>query len=333
MTRSKKLLAALRKDGAAYRLIQQEYGIRWQGMTMLRNNFNFVFGSKELILRFSPAFKKPSTELQAELKWTAFLAARGFFVNEVVLTQSGKAYLEIPVGEELLYAVCFVRSPATAPQAEDYGPDLYRKLGDLLGRMHLASREFAPDASFPHWYEQSKTAAFPVLPDDERQLPQLLAKLNQRFAALPRPPEEYGVIHYDVHQGNYFLLRDQPQIPIFLFDFELTCQGWYLQDIAVVLYYLSNRNALVGKTPRAVFEADFLLHFQEAYEQHLPDITFDAELIQAHLLYRDLFVYAFVLDAWSGRLGLDESQQRFLHLLENNLAERSANYAIRTTRG
>lgn len=52
--------------------------------------------------------------------------------------------------------------------------------------------------------------------------------------ALPRDPVGYGLIHQDTHTGNLFLAKDGQMT---LFDLNDCCYGWYIYDIALVLFY------------------------------------------------------------------------------------------------
>lgn len=308
-------------------LLREQYGVDLSEAELLKDNFNLVFAQGPFILRFSPAIKKGLSEIRAELKWLSYLTARGISVNRVIPTNSGAQYLHIEVGEDKLYCVVFEKMEGDKIQDAEWTKDHYRKLGDLTGRLHQASASFQNevDQDFTHWNEQSKCASFNFLPEDERQLPLLHQALHQKFIALPRSPSTYGVIHYDIHQGNFFLLRDLPGSPLFLFDFEMTCQGWYLLDIAVILYYASNYNSAAGNVSRTEFEPAFLSAFQETYAAHKPDTIFNAELIQDFLLYRDLMVYGYVLEAWQGRVR-SEGDLRFLAQLEGNITERRARW-------
>lgn len=314
----------LLSDKALRQLVREAYGVDFSTAQLLKDNFNFVFATKGLILRFSPARKKRLQEINAELSWTRFLNHRGLRVNRIVPAKSGVLYLTIAVADEVLYLVAFEKSLGATMEGSDWNTQHFAKLGALTGQLHRASMDFQPqvNANFPHWHQQSKCAAFPALPEDERQLPAIHQSLHNKFIQLPQLPDQYGVIHYDIHQGNYFLLRDQAGAPLFLFDFELTCLGWYLQDIAVILYYASNYNTSKDTTARPAFEQQFLEAFVPAYREYLPDLVFDPGLLQAHLLYRDLFVYAFVLDAWVGR-ELSAGDQRFIRQLEENISTRS----------
>lgn len=308
-----------------HQLLLEEYGIHFGSAKLLKDNFNFVFATDQLILRFSPARKKSIREITAELRWTQFLNERNLPVNRIVAARSGELSLTINVAEEELYLVAFVRSHGEAITDKDWNTELFSELGALTGKLHQASLAFRPqiDDNFPHWHQQSKCACLLTLPDDERRLPQILEQLNRKLAAQPQQASHYGVIHYDIHQGNYFLLREAPENPLFLFDFEMTCLGWYLQDIAVILYYASNYNSRCTKEARGRFEQRFLEAFTATYQQFMPEVALDKQLIQAHLLYRDLFVYAYVLDAWKGR-DLSAGDQRLLDQLEGNISARSA---------
>ena len=78
--------------------------------------------------------------------------------------------------------------------------------------------------------------------DVERWLPPSEARALERFRqikahldALPRDAESYGLIHQDAHPGNFFV-DDAGQIT--LFDFDDCVYGWYVYDIAMVVFYM-----------------------------------------------------------------------------------------------
>lgn len=319
------LVALLQAHAPTRRVLRKEYGIDFSQAELLKSSFNLVYSVGSLILRLSPARKKGLAEIRSELKWLRFLAAKGLPVNEVVATKSGGDYLTLTAETSSFFCVVFNKIIGQPLSNAEWGAEHFRSLGKLTASLHRASIDFHPlvDEDFPHWYDQSKVAAFRALPSDERRLPEIWKSLHQKFVSLPQTPGTYGIIHYDIHYGNYLLQPDRPGHPIGLFDFEMTCRAWFLQDIAVVLYYASNRNTSFEGLQREEFERTFLNEFHAAYCKIMPDIVFDEVLIQDHLLYRDLFVYSYVLDAWRGR-ELTAGDTRFIRLLEANIAERSS---------
>ncbi|MEM9525490.1 MAG: phosphotransferase [Bacteroidota bacterium] len=321
------LVPVLRAHQPSNDLLREQYGIDLSEAELLKDNFNLVFACGDFIFRFSPARKKGIAEIRSELKWLWYLTEQGLLVNQIIPAKSGGNYLVFRVDQELLYCVVFEKMQGYSVQKADWGAAHFRKLGRLTGQLHKASITFQAevDQDFVHWHQHSKCYSFQLLPQDERQLSGLKQALEEKFLKLPKHQDNYGVIHYDIHHGNYFLLRDRPGIPLFLFDFEMTSQGWFLLDIAVILYYASNLNTTAGDQARAEFEKQFLEYFQQGYRDYFPGSSFDQGLIQDFLLYRDLLVYGYVIDAWRGR-ELTEKDHRFMRLLEDNIAERKVRW-------
>jgi len=59
--------------------------------------------------------------------------------------------------------------------------------------------------------------------------------LVNEFLTYPKSKENYGLIHYDIHRGNFLLVGSEKKL--ILFDFEMTCKSWYINDVSAVLYY------------------------------------------------------------------------------------------------
>lgn len=88
-----------------------------------------------------------------------------------------------------------------------------------------------------------------------------------------------------------------------LFDFENSCRGHYINDIAVVIYY-ARMNKLSGDDEG--FARFFLEAFRRGYEaeNHLPEE--EIQSIPWLLLNRGLIVYAYLLKIWPGDLNEEQ---------------------------
>jgi len=75
---------------------------------------------------------------------------------------------------------------------------------------------------------------------------------------LPKDRAGYGLIHQDAHGGNFFI-KDGA---ITLFDFDDCMYGWFIYDIAMVLFY-----AALGKEDMAAFTKTFMGDFLQGYAQ------------------------------------------------------------------
>ncbi len=128
-------------------------------------------------------------------------------------------------------------------------PARLERVGRFMGRMHRHAAAFVPPAGFtrPRWDWERLFGAASVL-DPARGNPVFDAAGRDVFAALARHadevmralgqgPQVFGLIHSDLHQGNYlFQGRDVHAI-----DFDECGFGHYLFDIAVTLFALRRR--------------------------------------------------------------------------------------------
>lgn len=225
----------------------RRYGVRDPKLTPLTGGHFadvYAFGKDgvECVLRVIP----PNDEIDARaaaaiLDWMAYLAEHGGAVTRPVRSQSG-AYVEVIVDGSGTY-VATVCERARGVLAETLGADawseaLISELGRTTGRMHAIAETYRPaDGSLrrPAWNEIGN-CFHPMESLDESQAG-VRARLDEvmgRVSALPRTEEDYGLIHADLHGGNFFV--DVERDAITVFDFDDCCYGWYAMDVAMALF-------------------------------------------------------------------------------------------------
>ena len=94
------------------------------------------------------------------------------------------------------------------------------------------------------------------------------AEVHQKFSAnraylraLPKTAESYGLIHQDAHAGNFFVHEGQ----ITLFDFADACYGYFINDIAMVLFYALTQAEAELKMTRLHLALHFFQQFWQGY--------------------------------------------------------------------
>jgi len=128
-------------------------------------------------------------------------------------------------------------------------PTRLERVGRFMGRMHQHAATFVPPPGFtrPYWDWERLFGAASVLGPanhdrvfDAADLDVFAALARQAddvMRALGEGPGVFGMIHSDLHQGNYlFEGRDVHAI-----DFDECGFGYYLFDIAVTLFALRRR--------------------------------------------------------------------------------------------
>ena len=110
------------------------------------------------------------------------------------------------------------------------------QLGRMIGRMHRLTKKYSPpSANFrrPDWDIGMDTAAEDYLPAGEERITSAWHSLLAQLHELPRNPDSYGLVHVDVHGGNFFV--DQGRIT--LFDFGDCQYAWFAYDLAMAFFY------------------------------------------------------------------------------------------------
>jgi Ser/Thr protein kinase RdoA (MazF antagonist) len=101
---------------------------------------------------------------------------------------------------------------------------------------------------------------------------------------LARDNASYGLIHQDAHGSN--LLVDEAGV-ITLFDFDECAYSWFINDIAIVLFYI-----VMDAQDWPAFTRGFMTHFLRGYRQaHRLDPRWLKE-IPCFLKLREIELYA-----------------------------------------
>jgi len=244
------------------------YGIANNKIRLLDGFESFIYEyqqeSREYILRISHSFRRSTKLIEAEVDWINYLAAGGASVSQAIHSQDGNLVEKIPDerGENFL-VTAFKKAPGKPPSAENWNHNLFERYGQLLGRMHVISKSYTPPNpgwQRPHWDSPEMLEIDRILPDSESQVLKKYNDLVKYLHKLPRDNREsYGLIHQDAHAGNFFVDQEGR---ITLFDFDDCAYSWYMNDIAIVLFY-----AVMGEQDEGAFSEAFLTHFLAGYQR------------------------------------------------------------------
>jgi amicoumacin kinase len=217
------------------------YGLNQAGLEFLGYSQNYVYAcqreSGKCILRISHGRYRTKIQVEAELTWIQFLTSRGIKACSPIPAMNGELCLAFGLDGDHYIVTCFENAPGQRLLPQEIGPQLYYKLGQLLGKMHRESAAFVVNegtAVRPHWFDSR------LIREDVAQhranLPdrfcESVSDLLHQLQELPVSSTTYGLIHGDVSFNNCFLYEDD----LWIFDFDNCEQGHFLQDVATVLY-------------------------------------------------------------------------------------------------
>ncbi|WP_010093777.1 phosphotransferase enzyme family protein [Ornithinibacillus scapharcae] len=256
---------------------------------------NYVYevyrGKETYILRITHSSHRSEEELYGELDWINFLHQHGANVS-VVFPSINQNLIEKQVAEDgtIFFACLFSKVSGVPIRSNDerFSEPFFESWGKEIGKMHRITKEYQPDAVFrKQWFEDDLFELEKYVPQEElviQQTKKVVAVLKE----LPRE-EGFGLIHNDVHNGNFFY--DGKGIHVF--DFDDACYFWHVSDIAIPLYYscyslFPNKN-MPGKEE---FANRFITAFMFGYQQEMEPPKEWETLLPLFLKVRDITLYA-----------------------------------------
>jgi len=260
------------RDQAARR-----YGLEPADLTELNAFENFVYEAESqdgvaLVLRISHSTRRTLDYTQGEVEFVRYLAAAQLPVSQPILSEAGQfveriaedadpGHYFVVTAFERAEGVVFDDAP---PLREKYWkPPLFRDLGRIFARLHNRAQTYKlsnPRFKRQEWYEYDVVDIDRFAPPDERLVRDRTAQLLARLQQLPRTPDDYGVIHADLHLHNFCFADGK----ITAFDFDNCEYAWFVKDIAVLVFYVA-RAASRGLREDAV--AAFLPPFLDGYRE------------------------------------------------------------------
>ena len=254
----------------------RRYGLAPSDLTELNAFENFVYEAENedgvsLILRVSHSTRRTLDYTLGEIEFVRYLGAAKLPVSQPLLSEAGQFVERIDDSEPGQYftVTAFERAEGVVfddapPLRERYWkPELFRDLGRLFARLHNRAQTYKlsnPRYKRQEWYEYDVVDIDRFAPPEEQLVRERTARIIERLKQLPRGPEDYGVIHADLHPHNFCFADGR----ITAFDFDNCEYAWFTKDIAVIVFYVA-RFAARGEREGAV--AAFLGPFMEGYRE------------------------------------------------------------------
>jgi Ser/Thr protein kinase RdoA (MazF antagonist) len=192
--------------------------------------------------------------IEAELEFMDYLHQNGARCVQPVKDVSGRFASDL--GE--FYVTAFRKAAGARPSRENWIPAMWKNWGRQIGLMHRLAKDFKPIHKRYIWHENAYYANpatdFPECP---KVLP-LLQDTIARIKGLPQSGDNWGLVHSDVHQGNFFVGDD---LDVTVFDFDDSMYMQYAQDIAMIMFY----GLLVPSSDRKLYAKDLYNAAMDGY--------------------------------------------------------------------
>jgi len=270
-------------------------------------------GGSPAILKVAQAAPEEMPTRRAKAAFSEYLNQNGAAACEQFRSRNGELVEAVTDGESTFALAAFRRAPGRGLDLNDpaaFTPQALAAWGRALGRFHALARAYplgyrycpadrpsAPDPQRPlsDWRdEHAFFARWPVTePIHERWL-----AVGEQLAALPQPPEAFGLIHNDMGPNN--LLWDG--VTLTVIDFDVAGYSWFISDVASGLYSYLTFGPTIPEQARPAAAAEFVRPLLAAYhEEHTLD-RFWLERLPLFLEYRQLLLCIVFTVTWGDHL-------------------------------
>jgi amicoumacin kinase len=239
-------------------------------------------------------------QLLAEVDFVQYLVQNDLPVAQPVPSKNGEWVEVIPIDDHACFiAYCFEKAPGVLfpDEAEVYFPEpVLEEWGRLSGRLHRLSERYQPhpDRRRLPWDAIDLLDFSTLVPPEQKLVHQRCAETLFRLRSLPKDPFCYGLVHGDLHHGNFLVDGEK----LTLFDFDAASYFWYAGEMCVSLgNCLPMPRNQVAK--RRAYALHYLHHFLQGYRQERSLDEFWLAQIPLFLKYGELTTYSYYHKYWN----------------------------------
>ena len=275
--------------------------------------YEFARNGKEYILKITHSIRRTENYIMGEVDFVNYLADNGVPVARVVPSVNNKLVEIVPENDDHYFlAYAFEKVYGEDPEGR-ITDEVVSNIGKAVAKMHALSMKYElPDSSFirERWNETDLFTNYAeYLPPGSELLEQRIGETLEMIGQYPEAKDSFGLIHGDVHHGNFFVREDD----IVLFDFDDLETHYFVSDPAVSLYYQLPRDV----EKRKEYADFFLKNFIKGYRTHN---DFKKEWLEAmpdFLKLRDVLLAVVIYQAFDFSKINDETRERYLKRIEN----------------
>lgn len=236
-------------DERLARAALERYPCSRAGLAFVRHGENVTFRVDDPKRKFALRLTRPGYQtvaaIRSEIAWMDALRESGIATPRPVHGSDGDVVQEVPFEGRIRVAVAFEWVDGV-PLSETRATDPWTRLGELMARVHRHGREWTPPAGFerPAWDLDALVGDRPrwgdpcpdgVWQDADRELLiEARDAVRQRLLAFGTGADRFGLVHSDLGFENVLVDADRTT----LIDFDDCGPGWYVYELASVLYPL-----------------------------------------------------------------------------------------------
>ena len=228
--------------------------------------FSFNYAKIKLVARVTLAKKRTQEQLQAELAFMETIDLEFFNGNHI-----------------------------NVQNRSEWNANIFQNWGRTIAKIHNVVSKTSKEFTRPFFFREAGQInpipflVYKVAPE----LAVVYESLKIELETFSITKDTFGLIHNDLHQGNFFVVENE----LILFDFDDCAYNWYAQDLAVSLYHA----LWTGESCHpdwTEFHEVFITNFFEGYTLYRSITEDDMKLVSIFLRMRELFLFLLFKSTW-----------------------------------
>ena len=197
-----------------------------------RNVANFVYfakmGDREVVLRLTPLSQRTAEEIQAELEWMDEVHKYQILTPQIIRSNQSALFETVVIDNQIFHCVVMEKIDGIRTERDTLDEKIILIWSECLARLHLNAKKYSAGAGRAEWNGDSTfELCMTVFPNTLESTQILFTELCEFLKVYPK--DNYGLIHGDLHEGNFFYKNDR----LTIFDFDDCAYHWFIYDLTV----------------------------------------------------------------------------------------------------
>jgi len=271
------------------------------------HNQVFIIDNK-MVARLSQRHNKARNDLETELDWITALDKAGVQAAKPITIMGHDRIIALDTDNNAYWLTCFQHTggrPVDVSDLNEWNQEFFHKWGSQIAVMHNAD---SGKLDRPVYLDSVEKNTRPMNDWLKYRHEQLLSQMNN----WERRPDTFGLIHNDLHQGNFHLNENG----LIFFDFDDCAYHFYSHDLAVSIYHALWTGTAFHPESES-FPGDFLSSFLKGYTtgRNLTSEMYEQLLICLQM--REVYLYALFVSEWNKEEMMDWQIYKLQELEEN----------------
>lgn len=255
---------------------------------------NFIYGYKkgeqEYILRISHLSHRTYDEILSELDFVNYLTKHNANVSIPVFSKENHLVEMIFSKDSYFTVSSYIKADGKRSTPEDFNDEFFFDYGKTTGNFHKLAKLYHPTKGTVKRFKWDNDPLFShaktYLPKNDEIIYERFTELTQKLNQLPITQKNYGLIHTDIHMGNFFVKDNQ----LCVFDFDDCAYQWFISDIAIALFYYLDFSVR-DKVHEKENAHHFMTQFMKGYFTENKLTKEDMLLMKDFLKLREIILY------------------------------------------